>query len=78
MDSALFKKASGLRKMLADQFCHFKHTHGLLPVEYFLQVIVGIDITALFCILKFILFNVSPQTFRNLCTGERLVANDRL
>ena len=59
--------------MLCDEFCHFKHADRFFPAENSLKIVVGIDISLVFCVLKTVFLDVGPQLFCDLCSGNRFV-----
>lgn len=54
--------------MLRNKFSHFEHRNGAFA-ENGLQLGIGVDVAAVFSILKIVLLDVLPQFFNNLRAG---------
>src|SRR5262249_55730629 len=63
--------------VLVDQFGHLEHRDLALSAEHGLELVVGVDHTALFRILEPVLLDVGPELLRDLGARNRLVADDR-
>jgi len=60
-----------------DQFGHLEHTDLALAVKYRLELIVSIDLSSLFLVLKAMLLYVIPKFFGHFRTRQRFGAHDR-
>jgi len=66
-----------LREVFVDEFRHFKHVYGSFPAKNLLQLLIRVDIAAIFWVLQTVFLDVCPQFFCHFCAWHWSFANYR-